>query len=146
MNLSDISRVIEQVSKDRSIKREIIIEALEQAVLASAKKKFGVGAQLESHYNEESGEIDLFQFKTVVENEDEIGDPDMDIELEIARKYDLQWGIDFNGYHDPVHFAYPHKEMASLVETAKSKYGSLAETPGNRMDLAGVKNRTWKIA
>lgn len=64
----------------------------------------------------------------------------------IARKYGMQWGIDFNGYFDPVHFAYPWKDMKSLVATAKKRYGSLEKTPGNRMNLLGVKNRTWKVA
>ncbi|MEW6055277.1 MAG: transcription termination factor NusA [Bdellovibrionota bacterium] len=88
MNMSDLSRVIEQVGKDRGIKKEVIIEALEQAVLLAAQKKFGVGAQLEAHYNPESGEIELFQFKQVVPTEDDIGDPDMDIDLVEARKLD----------------------------------------------------------
>lgn len=65
---------------------------------------------------------------------------------QIARKYRLQWGIDFSGYYDPVHFAYPWKEMQSLVTTAKARYGSLAQTPGNRMNLFAVKNRSWKVA
>ena len=88
MNMSDLSRVIEQVGKDRGIKKEVIVEALEQAVLMAAQKKFGVGARLEAHYNHETGEIELFQFKTVVEDENEIGDPDVDIALEEARKLD----------------------------------------------------------
>lgn len=88
MNLTDLSRVIEQVGKDRGIKKEVIIEALEQAVLMAASKKFGVGAHLEAHYSQDTGEIELFQFKTVVENEDEIGDPDADITMEEARKLD----------------------------------------------------------
>lgn len=93
MNITDLSRVIEQVGKDRGIKKEIIIEALEQAVLSAAQKRFGVGAQLESHYNPENGEIELFQFKTVVENEDEIADPDMDIDLEAARQLDPEVNV-----------------------------------------------------
>lgn len=88
MNMTELTKVIDQVGKDKGIKKEIIIEALEQAILASAKKKFGVGAQLETHFNPDSGEIELFQFKTVVENEDEVGDPDMDIILEEARGFD----------------------------------------------------------
>ncbi|HRK01512.1 MAG TPA: NusA N-terminal domain-containing protein, partial [Oligoflexia bacterium] len=88
MNLSDLSRVIEQVGKDRGIKKEIIIEALEQAVLLAAQKKFGEGAQLESHFNNDSGEIELFQFKQVVESDDDIADPDLEIALDEARKLD----------------------------------------------------------
>lgn len=93
MNMSDLTRVIEQVGKDRGIKKEVIVEALEQAVLMAAQKKFGVGAKLEAHYNPETGEIELFQFKTVVENEDEIGDPDVDIALEEARGFDPEVNI-----------------------------------------------------
>ena len=93
MNMSDLSRVIEQVGKDRGIKKEVIVEALEQAVLMAAQKKFGVGAHLEAHYNQESGEIELFQFKTVVENEDEIGDPDVDVDLLEARKLDPEVNV-----------------------------------------------------
>ena len=88
MIANELTRVIEAVGKDRGIKKEVIIDALEQAVLASAKKKFGVGAQLESHYNPETGEIDLFQFKTVVIDENEVGDPDMDIILDEAKAFD----------------------------------------------------------
>lgn len=64
----------------------------------------------------------------------------------IARKYDLQWGIDFNGYYDPVHFAYPKWPMDAIVNRAISEYGSLAKTPGNRMSMAGLPTRTWTIA
>lgn len=65
---------------------------------------------------------------------------------EIARKYKLQWGIDFVGYYDPVHFAYPRWPMDAIVQRARKRYGSLANTPGNRMSMAGLPKRTWKIA
>jgi N utilization substance protein A len=88
MNASELSRVIEAVGKDRGIKREIIISALEQAVLMAAQKKYGVTAVLEAHYNNDSGEIDLFQFKKVVESEPEMLDEAEEIPIEEARKLD----------------------------------------------------------
>src|SRR3954462_5499621 len=88
MNPSELSRVIEAVGKDRGIKKEIIINALEQAVLMAAQKKFGVNAVLEAHYNNETGEIDLFQFKKVVESEPEMLDENEEIEIAEARKLD----------------------------------------------------------
>src|ERR1700726_4936975 len=88
MNASELSRVIEAVGKDRGIKREIIISALEQAVLMAAQKKYGVNSVLEAHYNNASGEIDLFLFKKVVESEPEMLDDSEEIELEEARKLD----------------------------------------------------------
>ena len=74
MNASELARVIESVGKDRGIKKEIIISALEQAVLMAAQKKYGPYAVLEAHYNNDSGEIDLFQFKKVVDSEPEMLD------------------------------------------------------------------------
>ncbi|MEO7164927.1 MAG: transcription termination factor NusA [Bdellovibrionia bacterium] len=88
MNPSELSRVIEAVGKDRGIKKEIIISALEQAVLMAAQKKFGPTAILEAHYNNDSGEIDLFHFKKVVESEPEMLDDAEEIELQEALKLD----------------------------------------------------------
>jgi len=88
MNPSELSRVIEAVGKDRGIKKEIIISALEQAVLMAAQKKFGPTAVLEAHYNNDSGEIYLFQFKKVVQSEPEMLDEAEEIELSEALKLD----------------------------------------------------------
>lgn len=88
MNLTELSRVIEQVGKDRGIKREIIVGAIEAAVLTAAQKKFGEEAILEAHYNPDEGEIELFQFKNVVESDDEVYDPELEIGLQEAQKLD----------------------------------------------------------
>ncbi|MBY0470735.1 transcription termination factor NusA [bacterium] len=88
MNASELTRVIESVGKDRGIKREIIISALEQAVLTAAQKKYGVNAVLEAHYNPDSGEIDLFQFKKVVESDADMLEESEEIQIEEAHKLD----------------------------------------------------------
>jgi transcription termination/antitermination protein NusA len=90
MNASELARVIESVGKDRGIKKEIIISALEQAVLMAAQKKYGPNAVLEAHYNIDSGEIDLFQFKKVVESDDEMLEPSEEIQIEEAHKLDSE--------------------------------------------------------
>jgi N utilization substance protein A len=88
MNSSELSRVIEAVGKDRGIKREIIISALEQAMLMAAQKKYGPNAVLEAHYNQDTGEIDLFQFKKVVESEPEMLEESEEIDINDARQLD----------------------------------------------------------
>ena len=88
MNATELSRVIESVGKDRGIKREIIISALEQALLMAAQKKYGTGAVLEAHFNNDTGEIDLFQFKKVVDSDDEMLEESEEIKIEEARKLD----------------------------------------------------------
>jgi len=88
MNATELARVIESVGKDRGIKREIIISALEQAVLSAAQKKYGPHANLEAHYNTDSGEIDLFLFKKVVDSDDDMLEETEEIKLEEAHKLD----------------------------------------------------------
>ena len=46
----------------------IPIEALEAAMLTAARKKKGLMADLEAQFDEETGEIHVIEFKTVVEN------------------------------------------------------------------------------
>jgi N utilization substance protein A len=67
MQISDIKRVVEQVSRDKGISREVLIKALEEALKSAARKKFGNKMDIEVHYNEEVGEIEVFQFKDVAE-------------------------------------------------------------------------------
>jgi N utilization substance protein A len=82
---SELKRLVEQMSKDRGIEKEIIIEALEAAMLNAARKKMGPNVEIESHYNEEAGEIEVFQFKTV---EEKVTDPDMQISMAEAKDMD----------------------------------------------------------
>jgi N utilization substance protein A len=81
----DLNYVIEQVGKEKGIPKETIIDALEEAILSASKKKYGSHLDLEARYNEELGEIEVFQFKTVVE---EVNEPDMEIALENAKAHD----------------------------------------------------------
>ncbi len=81
----DLNYVIEQVGKEKGIPKDIIIEALEEAVLSASKKKFGSHLDLEAKYNPDLGEIEIFRFKTVVEDTE---DPDMEISIEEAREQD----------------------------------------------------------
>ncbi len=82
---TNLNYVIDQVGKDKGIDRKVIIEALEQAVLTASRKKYGHQGEIEVHYNEEIGEVELFQFKQVVE---EVKDPSTEISLEEARELD----------------------------------------------------------
>ncbi|MEI6153640.1 MAG: transcription termination factor NusA [Deltaproteobacteria bacterium] len=81
----DLSYVIEQVGKEKGIPKETLIEALEEAILSASKKKFGNHLDLEAKYNIELGEIEVFQFKTVVE---EVAESDSEISLENAKQHD----------------------------------------------------------
>jgi N utilization substance protein A len=90
MFVADIKRVVEQVSRDKGIDREILISALEEALKSAARKKFGSKIDIEVQYNNDSGEIEVFQFKDVVET---IEDPALEISLEEGRKLDTECEI-----------------------------------------------------
>jgi transcription termination/antitermination protein NusA len=85
MLITDIKRVVEQVSRDKGINREILIKALEEALGSAARKKFGANVDIEVQYNESTGEIEVFQFKDVAET---VTEPDLQISLKEARKLD----------------------------------------------------------
>lgn len=83
--MKDLNRVIEQVVREKGIDREILIDALEQAMATAARKKLG-NRNLEAQYDEELGRINVFEYMTVVE---EVEDSYTQIGLEEAReKYD----------------------------------------------------------
>ncbi len=81
--MQDLNRVIEQVSKEKGIDKTILISALENAMVAAAKKTFGHQRKIEAQYNPELGEVELFEAKLVVE---EVKDPATEIGLEEARE------------------------------------------------------------
>jgi len=84
---SDLERIIEQVGKDKGIDKEVLIDALQAAMVSAAKKKFGPQKDIEAQYNPEIGEVELFEFKTVV---GEIANPHVEISLEEAKKKDTE--------------------------------------------------------
>lgn len=86
-NEKSLTKVINTVSKEKNIDKSIIIKALEQAMIHAALKTFGPQADLEAHYNEELDEVELFQFRTVVEDDD-VANEVTEIALNEAKKLD----------------------------------------------------------
>jgi transcription termination/antitermination protein NusA len=80
-----IKHAIEQIVKEKGIDRTVVIEAMEQAVLTAANKKYRNTRDLEARYNPDSGEVELFEFVTVVE---EVLDSYKEIDLDEAREID----------------------------------------------------------
>jgi len=85
MLITDMKRVIEQVSRDKGIEFNVLVKALEEALRSAAKKKFGNKIDIEIQYNETTGELEVFQFKEVVED---VTDPAFQITMEEGRKLD----------------------------------------------------------
>ncbi len=83
--VGNLNHIIDQVVKDKGIDRDVLVEALESAVLSAANKKFRNTRDLEAHFNGEIGEVEVFEFVTVV---DEVIDSYKEIDIEEAREID----------------------------------------------------------
>ncbi len=77
-----LSRVIDQVSKEKQIDRQVVVEAIESAMVQAAQKALGIDRQIEAHFNPEIGEVELFEIKRVV---DVVQIPDEEMSLADAR-------------------------------------------------------------
>jgi N utilization substance protein A len=82
-----LQTIIEQVSKEKGIETSVLIETMEQAILTAAKRTFGMTRELEARFNPDTGNVDLFQYMTVVET---VEDPERQISVEDARRHGLE--------------------------------------------------------
>ena len=64
---SELSRVIEALGKERGVERSVVVSAIEQAFLVTARKKYGIQGEYETRYNEQEDDIEIYQYKNVVE-------------------------------------------------------------------------------
>lgn len=83
--LTDLKKMIEQVSREKGVEKDVLVQALEEAVKAAAKKTFGAERDMEVSFNDELGEIEVFEFKEVVS---EVTDEHLHVSLEEARELD----------------------------------------------------------
>lgn len=83
---------IDQLSREKGINPEIVVSAVEDAVLVATRKFYKSSEDLRSAFNKESGQVEVYAVKRVVEA---VTNPSREITLENARKIDSS--IDING-------------------------------------------------
>ncbi len=89
--MSELRKAIDQISKDRGIDRDLLIDTLEEAVRSAVARKYEDTMDIEVAFNEDTGEIEVFEFKVVVED---VHDPISEISLEDAQEHDPNARID----------------------------------------------------
>jgi len=78
-------QTIEQISREKHIEPEIIVAAIEDAMVVAARKYYKTEEDLRSKFNAETGQVDVYAVRTVVE---EVTDPKRELTLAEARKLD----------------------------------------------------------
>ncbi len=74
---------LEELEKEKGISKESLLETVEQALLAAYKKHYGEEENVEVEIDRETGEIGVFEVKTVV---DDVYDAALEISVEDARE------------------------------------------------------------
>jgi N utilization substance protein A len=83
---TNLGFILEQVAKEKGIDKKILIETIEAAILKAAQSAFGPTRELEARFSEDTGQVDLFQYMTVVEK---VSEPEREIAFEDAKRRGL---------------------------------------------------------
>ena len=89
--MSEIIDALDQLEKEKGISKEVLMEAIEKSVYSACEKDFGKNTEYEVRMDRESGKIQVFANKTVV---DVIYDTHREMTLEEARHIDPNAEID----------------------------------------------------
>lgn len=107
-----LNQNIEQISREKGIEPSVIHEALENAMVAAAKKFFKEEEDLQARYDTETGTIDVFAIKKIVED---VADENTEMSLAEALEIDGSFEID-----DYIEIPKPTTELGRIAaQTAK---------------------------
>jgi N utilization substance protein A len=85
-----LDQMIEQISREKHIEPEIIVAAIEDAMVVAARKYYKTDEDLRAKFNPETGQVDVYSVRAVV---DEVADPKKEMTLSDARKLDPQTSV-----------------------------------------------------
>ncbi len=142
----DLGSIVEQVAQEKGIDKQILIETMEAAILKAAQAAFGPTRELEARFNPDTGQIDLFQYMTVVE---EVEEPEREIALDDAQKHGLEAEIGeelgfqvFWHPRDAERARQQDKEFGSVLDMkqARSAFGRIAAQTAKQVLLQRVRD------
>jgi len=139
-------QALEMVAKEKGIDRDRLVKTIEEAILKAAQSVFGPNRELQATFNEDSGQIDLFQFMTVV---DDVSDDEREIAEEDAKAAGLEAEIGeelgfqiFWHPNDAKKAADQDKEFGDLlmVKQARSSFGRIAAQTAKQVLIQRVRD------
>jgi transcription termination/antitermination protein NusA len=142
----DLGSIVEQVAAEKGIDKKVLIETMEAAILKAAQAVFGPTRELEARFNEESGNIDLFQYMTVVEDVQLL---EREIDMETAKEHGLEAELGeelgfqvFWHPRDAERARQQDKEFGDLLDMkqARSAFGRIAAQTAKQVLLSRVRD------
>lgn len=83
-------KAVEDLEKEKSISKDLLIEAIESALVSAYKKNYGTSQNVRVNIDKETGDIDVFMRKDVVE---EAYDPFVEVDIEEAKEIDPAYEV-----------------------------------------------------
>lgn len=90
MDKAEFIDALRQIKKEKGIDEEIIFEAIETSLVSACKKNFGTSQNIKVEINRETGAVDVFAQKDVVEH---VEDDSLQISLEDAQAINKRFKI-----------------------------------------------------
>ncbi len=85
---SELYNVIDALSREKGINPDIVVGAVEDAIVVATRKYYKTQENLRAELNKETGQIKAYAVRTIVENPDLVEDPNAQISLEDAKRID----------------------------------------------------------
>src|ERR1700752_305156 len=85
---SELYNIIEGVSREKGIDPQIVVSAVEDAIVMATRKYYKSQENLRAKLDKDTGKINAFAVKSVVETPEQVEDPNLQITVEDARKVD----------------------------------------------------------
>ncbi len=134
---ANLNLVLEQVGKDKGIDKSILVQAMEEAILAAAKRTFGVERNLVATYNEEKGAVDLTQTIVVAAH---VEDTFNEISLTDCKER----GIDVEAGDEMVFPIYYLDQDAQAAREQDDTYGDILRLKTYRRSFGRIAAQTAK--
>ena len=85
---SELYNVIDALSREKGINPEIVVSAVEDAIVVATRKYYKTQENLRAELDKETGQIRAFAVRTIVENSGLVEDPNAQISLDDAKRID----------------------------------------------------------
>ncbi|MBX6394906.1 MAG: transcription termination/antitermination protein NusA [Alicyclobacillaceae bacterium] len=86
----DFIEALDQLEREKGISKDVLIEAIEAALISGYKRNFNSAANVRVDVNRETGDVKVYARKTVVE---EPTDPRLEISLDAAEQIDPHYTV-----------------------------------------------------
>ena len=121
----ELIKALDDIEKEKGISKDILLEAIENSLVAACKNEYGKADNIRVTMNRETGEVKVFADKTVVE---EVEDPEMEISVADARLK--------NKFYDPGDIVH--------VEIVPKNFGRIAAQKAKQVVVQKIREQERK--